>query len=403
MSDLVKRNQGGGLPSRVEVSVLTKADPIPGLLRVARAIIQRTPSLRATFEAARKDGWTSDFLTAQLQVELGPYFGEPVPEDPANIEAVARYLADEYMQLGDAILLVSSETGRAIARLRDEDFYQPAPVPREGGGLATPGLRVRPEIEAAVVQWQFDRAHEDRAQSAMLAKLPQTALLRAQGDRRALFATRQGRKVLTAEIGAHLPSLLPDQCKGATKTLFNYLRIVNEAPADPAYTCLGEVTNHATATYPLSDKKAKNLRHDVWSSILATTASGWARSVAHFVLGFAKDQKAEDVTISALQLRRGVNFWVCSPNVVVALNLIHPEWSAEFLPVGTGDDFALGFSEPCGFVVIDESSYDIKDREVFDRWEVATSFRAKVWVDWSRVAGFVIHNVPPTGLAVEVV
>ncbi len=401
MSDLVRRGQGSPL-ARVEVGVLTKANPIAGLLRVTRTIIQRTPSLRNLFMQARSEAWAPERLANLLFEGITTYFDGPVPEDPVNVRAVADYLADEYAQLGDSILLISADTGRAIAKLRDEDFYQPSMVPREDGTMVTPGRRIRPEIESFIVQWQFDRAYEQKIESSMLAKLPRTALLAESGDRRVLFATRQGRKVLVSEVGARLPHILPDSCTGSTKALFDYLRVVKEPPTEAGYVSLGEVTHHATASYPLADKKAKNLRYDIWSSILATTASGWARRLAGAVVAYGPDQEATDVTIGYLRDQVDINFWVCSPNVAIALTGRRSKKS-DILPVGVTDKFAVGFKEPCGYVVIDESSYDIKDREVFDRWEVATSFRATVWVRWDLIQAFRIHDVPFTGLSVELV
>lgn len=385
----------------MDVGVLTNADPNPGLLRVTRTIIQRTPELRAIFMNARSEAWGAERLTNELNAGLTPYFDGPVPEEPENVRAVAAYLADEYLQVGDAVLLVSSDTGRAIAKLTDDDFYQPPMVAREDGTMVTPGRRVRPEIEAFVVQWQFDRAYEQKTEAALVSKLPQTALLRAEGDNRLLFATKQGRKVLLAQVSSELPTLLPDFTKGSTRELFRYFEIVKSPPVSDRYVSLGEFTSEALVTHPLQDKKAKNLRHDVRHALLATIASGWARRLAAFVASSTGDLYRLPTTMTAL--REGVqpnldSMWVCSSNAYVAFGAA----PTTLFPVDLPDDLAFELLGPCVQVVIDESSYDIKDRELFDRWEVAATFRATVWVNWRMTVIYNITDAPKTGLSVEV-
>jgi hypothetical protein len=399
MSDLAKR-QGTPLATKVEVEVLTKADPIPGLLRMARAIVQRTPELRAVFAMARNEGWDAERLADALATALSPYFSGPVSEESQNIQAVAAYLADEYLQVGDSILLISSQTGRAIARLRDEDFYQPLPVPREDGTMVTPGKRIRPDVEAFIIQWQFDRGYEEAAKQAVLAKLLQTQLLQEAGDRRVLYATRQGRKVLVSEMRQHLPNIIPNYCKGVMGKLFDHLPIVKEEPKDPALTSLGEFVNHARATYPLQDKRAKNLRHDAWTSILATTASGWVRSLAGYLLSAGHGEGYGSVPLGYLSGTDSEGLWITSANVSVALTNMRSEMNV--LSVNTDGDFALCLEGQCGCLLIEETGYELQGREIFDRWDIASTFKVRVWIDWSRVRRYLLSDVPVTGLSFEV-
>jgi len=390
------------LASRVEVGVLTKANPDPGLLGVARILIQRTTSLRDVLIRSKRDVWSADQLASELFGALSSYFGDPVPEDPENVRAVSVYLADEYVQLGDSLLLISPQTGRAIARLREEDVYQPAQVAREDGRMVTPGRRIRPEIESFVVQWQFDRASEQETKQGLATKLSQTPLLRETSDPRVLFVTRQGRKTLASQIQAQLHTLLPDRCGGATRTLFEYIQVITEAPSDSRFVCLGEMTAQAFATYPLQDKKAKNLRHDLGASILATTTAGWGRSLAEFIMASCPDLgERRKMTVSELQANLGIGLWVGAPNVVCALLANHPR--RDVLPVDVKEDLVLGFSEPCGYLLVDESSYTLKDREIFDRWGVSASLRATVWVDWSRLSMYEVTGIFPKALIAEVV
>lgn len=84
--------QQQALSRKVNVQVLSKANPGSGLLRRSRKKIQEDPSLGGLFTTGVIDVET---LTQRLREKL------PLDE---GVEDVAQYLADEFAQLGDGIL-----------------------------------------------------------------------------------------------------------------------------------------------------------------------------------------------------------------------------------------------------------------------------------------------------------
>lgn len=396
MADLAKP-ASAGLQKRVEVDVLSKASPMPSVLRQARVVIQNTPAVQAIFTQARTEGWDATRLAEAVSEAFEPYF----PGNHPEVTEAATFLADEFLQLGDAILVISAETGRPIARITDADIYQPAEVPRESGNMVSPGPRLRPELESFVTQWVFDRASEAKISVELSARLPQTQLLREDGDRRVLFSTRAGRQTIGVQIRDLLPKILPVYCGGTPRSLFNFLSI-GKPPSDFKGVSLGTCPNYGNASFPLVDGRARNARHDPLAASLATTATGWARGVALHLLLAAKDHPITEMTLDEVKkITKAVQLWVSSANISIALQRLDP--SAAVLPLGSGDDIVLGFDKPFGYLDIDEAGYESRTREVFGRWEVVSSFTSTLWVDWSKVRILALRQVPATGSSLEVV
>lgn len=399
MSDLVKQDT---LLSRVDVEVLSKANPAPSILRVARLMIERTPSLRELFAQARSEGWASGKLSDVLFTGLTPFFLEGAgSEEAASLRETCVFLADEYLQIGDSLLLISSDTGRALARLTDKDFYQAQAVPRPDGRMVAPGLRVRPEVESFLVQWQFDRAHEQVSKEELLARVPGAKLLRDSSERSVLFATRAGRQVLLSEVREKLPEVLPAFCHGPTRSFYDCIQVVKTVPNDSSLTRLGDVKSYSRVTYPLMDKKSKNLRHDMWTGILSSTASGWTREVATHLLKSTKDLLGEPVEALDLKWLSSEGLYLASPNVAWGMSRMNSV--VEVLPLRVPDDRLVWLYDSCGYLVLNDGGYNIESREVFDRWEVTATFSATLWVRTSLLRVYNVTGVPETGNSVEVV
>lgn len=395
MADLVK-SSAGSLQRRVEVDVLTKANPLSSVLRQTRVAVQNSPSIRALFIQSKEEGWAATRLATEMTVALEAAF----PGEHPEVAEAATFLADEYQQLGDSILLISADTGRALAKITEADFYQPAPVPRESGNMVVPARRLRPELEGFIVQWVFDRASDNKQAEAFLATLPQTQLLREQGDPRVLFSTREGRQTIGSQIKEHLPSLLPTYCGGSPRSLFNFLKI--GAPPPEGFVSLGKFPSYGTASFPLLDRKTRNLRHDVLAASLATTATGWARGLALHLLLSAKDHSGPAVSLADLRrMADEARLWISSANASIALQRTGTK--ADVFTVFSIDTLLLGVSEPFGYLDIDPTSYESKTREIFGRWEAVSSFQATLWVDWAKIRVVSLQAVPSTGHITEVV
>jgi hypothetical protein len=95
---------------------------------------------------------------------------------------VAQYLADEYFQLGDAVLICDRTTGKAIARISDADMYQPPDQVRESGNLAKPLPRLNPNLEGFLVSYIFEQERDRQLRADILATLPGTEFLAEHGD-----------------------------------------------------------------------------------------------------------------------------------------------------------------------------------------------------------------------------
>jgi len=378
--------------ARVQVNVLSKANPVPGLLRLARVVVQQTPEVSAVFTQAKEESQSAEWLRNRIAPELAKFFpGE-------NVEEVATYLADEYLQIGDSILLVSSETGRALARITEEDMYQPAPVPRESGNMVVPERRLRPDLEGFIVQWVFDRNQEREVIEKILSRVPQTQLLRDEGDSRALLVTRAGRRLLTTQIQDALPGLL-EASTGITRGFLGFFPLGKpETPSE--YQRIPDLRVFATARHLLQDPSTRNLRQDVRGSVLASASTGWIREIASSLLreGVRIARVSTPLPLGEAVRGRETGFWIASPNAAHALQRL----GVRTLPVQfSRDDVAVYLTEPAGLLEVDPNAYWCRSREVHDRWTVETEMTATLWVDWRKVTVLLMSGAFPTGISLE--
>lgn len=382
--------------AKVNPQVNSLAQPEPGPLLAARQNIKRLPDAQAVFSKAREEDWTADQLTEALK----PILEEHVEADtPFAIEHVARYLADEYFQIGDGILIVSTETGKAIAKVTEEDIWVPPPVPREGGGMAQPLPRLRPELEGLLVEWTFNQDRERRLAAVLARRSHQTALLREEGDRRLLPVTRAGRKRIVEAIEALLPDLLPGQCQGLCREYLSHFEFRTDEPKGlkSLLRCVGI----AKSVVPVHDPRGLNLRHDHYTAAAARITAQWTRDIARGVAVLAR-QEHQPQPIGYRDLKpenvQGL-FWTAEPNVVELLYKTAPGVSA--LPVDASPP--TGFSGTVGAIVLDPDSYSCAGREFHDRWEIMAKFEYTVWIDWAKVRSLAIDDAPISGLSVEVI
>ena len=154
MAGKLVHRPGNQLERRIDPPVLTKAQPAAIDLLQARRAINANPALPALFEQAFKEDRDTEWLVEQLAAGL---VNEEWLGSLNEAREAAQYLVDEYHQLGEGVHLVSSATGKVVTTLTEADVWQPAPVPREGGGMATPMPQLRPDLASFLVTWSFDR------------------------------------------------------------------------------------------------------------------------------------------------------------------------------------------------------------------------------------------------------
>lgn len=380
--------------AKVDPQVSSLARPESGPLLAARQNIKRQPDAQAIFAKSREENWNADQLAEALQ----PVLELHVEGDSAAIAQVARYLADEYFQIGDGILIISTETGKAIAKITEDDIWVPPPVPREGGGMVQPLPRLRPELEGLLVEWVFNRGREQALAATLARRSHQTALLREEGDRRLLPVTKAGRRQIVDAISDALRELLPGQCQGLSREFLSHFEFRQDDPEDlkPLLRCVGL----SKSLIPLQDPRGLNLRHDHFTAVTARIASQWTREIARSVAVFAR-QELQPRPMAYRDLKpenvQGA-FWTGEPNTVELFHKTSPGVSA--LPVDGAPP--TGFSGIVGAIVIDPASYKCSTREFHDRWEIMAKFEYTVWIDWAKVRSLVIDDVPMSGLSVEV-
>ena len=94
---------------------MTVSKPSSETLLAARAAIQRSPVLQQFFQRARKENWPNDYFASILANALD----SAIEGSNQDLREAARYLADEYMQFGDGMRIVSRETGRLVYKVTE--------------------------------------------------------------------------------------------------------------------------------------------------------------------------------------------------------------------------------------------------------------------------------------------
>jgi hypothetical protein len=379
--------------------VKTLARPLSGPLLAARRVLKTSHTIKSAFKEARKSG---DF--SALGEKIWPELRDKLEATPEEALQAALYLVDEYEQLGDAMLLVSPVSGKAIARVTDADIWQPKSVPRESGTLAKPLPRLRPDLESFLVQWAHDEDREARVVQQSLEGLKQTSLQKAEGDTRLQPLTRDGRAKLAQSLHEALPTLL-GTVQGTGRLFLEKFPVVTEPPRFGRATALNTCSGFSRVSSRIPDLKTINLKHDKFVSTGAQIGNGWVRDMA-FTLAQAALRNAaikgwqkwpEHVSDFEFS-HRGVTLWIGPPDFAKALAGVSP---VPCLPVeGVTPTGLMG---PAGCLILDNSTYDSRSREVFDRWEVAATVDYTLYVDWSKVVSYEFRGVPTEVALAEVV
>jgi hypothetical protein len=350
--------------ARIEIHVHSLAKPSAEGLLHARQAIGKNQELREVFLKAREDASTAPALAECLQPLLTKVLGTDATEE-------ARYLADEYVQAGNAVLIISRETGRAVAKVTDEDLWVPKVPPRhvmvkgQSGDAKTMAPRLRPEIEGFLVQRMFDEEREQNLFFDMMTKVEATALIGPESDRRLLPVTRKGRKTALEEIRAALPDLLPTGALGASRQFLDCFDFVtSECSPTGLLRLSGVAETHVSV--PIQDPKAFNLRHDVPTRLLAVIAARWSRLIASALVGAVQPTAAEGA--------HGCAVWLAPSTHAEGLKSRAP-----VLVIDGGQ--ALGLRAKAGSVLLERAAVKCMAREVHDRWDVGASIPYTLWVN----------------------
>lgn len=362
--------------TRIEPAVRTLARPDPAPLLAARALVQRDADLQVAFVKAKAEGWEAQRLADEMQ----PKLEATLEGTPEALREAGLYLADEYLQGGDGIMLVSRDTGKVLARLSEEDIWQPEPTRREDGSLVKPLPRIRPDLEGFLVQWAFDRGREQKAVQALAPWAAGTVAARQ--------VTQAGRKSLTQQIEADAPRLLGEARGGARGFLEGFELVEADVVAGTGLVALPRATAYARTRTPLADLGAFNHRFDVLASQKGVIANAWVGEMARML---AESCPATS-TVSPLSFWNAEtewpSFWVAPAKAVDLFR------RANVSAIFVESTKALGLLGRVGVLQIHPGSYRVGSREVFDRWEVGASVDYTLWVDWANVRGFMLEGLP---------
>jgi hypothetical protein len=377
------------IAQRLDPEVLSKAEPEVDFLLQARADLSRDSTLQRIFLDARKEGRNPESVADAAGSYLAGQWGGHADE---AYEA-ALYLADEYDQLGEGVHLVSTETGKVIITLTEADIWQPADVPREGGGMATPLKRIRPDLEAAIVTWTFEKSREERIVAELAKRGHQTALLREDGDPRLLVATRGGRRRIVQGLVEFTPEQLLQAAGGTSGT---FLRHWDLRTTEPPLGRLKALQGSATASSQMGvqDQLTVNLHHNRAGTLKGALTQGWLRQIALHLAQERKRRAEELGTIQLGELRAEhlgdmAGFWVGPPELVATIRRLKP--TCTVMPVDQAP--LIGFLRPkVGALVVPED-FLAENSERFDRWAVSTYLDYTLWVDWDAIKYLPVEGV----------
>jgi hypothetical protein len=370
------------LEPQIEPLVVSRADPDRADLLQARADVQSHPHLQELFRQKLPH------LASRLADELRKMWPHGDPTD------AAQFLADEYDQIGPrGIQIINTETGRIAAILSEEDLYQPAMVPREGGGQARPLMRIRPDLESAIVTWFHDKDREERVLQVLAERGHQTELLKEMGDPRLLVATRRGRKHIVDELSKLEPQVLLEAA-GGTSGAFLRLFQFGEPPEGHGLTRLAG-TALSKSSMGVSDMTTTNLHHNRPATLQGALVQGWVRIIAEtLVLAAREPQGVIDVTRDS---KLPGNFWIVHPDTVRSFRAL--DGRAVVLPVAVryldGLPTAITVEAPLGYLKVPKA-FEALSREIFDRWETGAELDFEVWVDLEKVRAYTVVGIDPT-------
>lgn len=386
-----RRGFSSELASKLEPSVRSLARPLAESLLQARADVHRSKDLQAVFQQAREEehpiGWLADNLTVRLAGIWGT--------DLAEAAEAARYLADEFDQLGEGIFVVSSETGKVIAKLDESDIYQPAPVPRESGEMAQPLSRIEPGLEAQIITWVFEKEREERITALLRERAHQTALLRQEGDRRLWVATRKGRTRMAEVLSQDHPKTLLEGSGGTSGSFLRHFDVILDPVegAEPFHL-------ETQSTLRVHDQTTVNLQYDRLNGLRGILPQGWLRELAR-QLSVRAHREVPPRTVLASNLSsgdiQGPEMWVADPETMLAF-LDRLSNRVVVMPVDGSKP--IGLTGKIGTLVIPED-FELENREIFGRWEVYARLVCHVVIyDWTKIRTLNVEGLAHQALKV---
>ena len=375
IKDLAKVSKGErALAQRLDPTIETVAKPASDWLLQGRADANSDLTLQALFREAKAEDRGADWLAEVVENRLLTLWKG---EGRHHVGEVARYLADEYFQLGEGIHLVSKETGRVIVTVTEDDIYQPAMVPREGGGMAKPLPRLNPALEAFITTWTFEQGREERILMDLVEKGHKVMTL---DDPRLHAAIRAGRSQIVRDVAESSPESLLRAAGGTSAAFLDYFDLRTTPPDDASEPDL-EGCIEAKSVLHIGDPTTTNPMHDRRAALRGVIPQGWVREMARALAAEAHRRLKDRVVTFDKDHMPATNelpgtFWVIPPEAV--REFIQPTWT--IMPVEGAK--ILGIWKPkVGTIQIPEQMA-AASHELFDRWEAVADLDYKMWIDW---------------------
>jgi hypothetical protein len=381
----------------LDIEVVSSAIPDSSLLRAIRMLVPQSEAIRQVFLEAQGESDAGGPRQVDRQRLLG-VLSEAYPHD--GLDQVAEYLADEFEQIGEGILLISPDTGRAVARVTSDGLYQASPVPRESGTMVERGLMIRPEVESFLTYWSFEREHEADNRNQVLARLNQTDLQREDGDPRTLVLSRNGRRAIAQRVQDSIGAAFINP-NGPAKYLLEHFPLEKESfPLSSSCTPI-KILPWSRVRRRIQDQLSVNPRYDALTATLASVTSSWARSVLGTLLeeAAARPLQLEPEVLEDLLEGRSGGVWVCEPNLARALM----DRGCRVFPVNGPPNVAIQLLREAGYLEFDESKVGTNHRELHDRWTVESVAEVILHVYWDFINIFQVLGEFSSGVSVEAV
>jgi hypothetical protein len=381
----------------LDVEVVSSANPDPNLLRSIRLVLPQNDQVRQVFLDAQSERDFGEPVRVDRQRLLG-LLHEVYPHD--EIQDVVEYLSDEFEQIGDGILLVSSDTGKAIAKISEDSLYEAAPVLRETGNTVERGVMVRPDIEAFLSYWSFENDRERIVRSQALARLNQTELQREDGDRRTRILSRDGRRGIAQDVQDLVGEAFKKSDSGSRYfALLDYFPVGGSLP-EP--TTPFKIILWSRVRRKIQDQLTVNPKYDPLTATLAAVTSSWKRSIVSTLLKEATSRELEWPVAGldeALEDHGSGGMWFCEPNLARALL----DRGCRVFAAPGPPNLALHMYRQAGYLELDEEKIGTNNREVHDRWTIESAAEVTLHVCWDFVDIVPITGDFSSGVSVEVV
>jgi hypothetical protein len=361
-------------PSRFDVRVQsTVPDPQPSLLVTLRALILADSELSDLFVRFRREqlalDWLRDMLAARVFAKLKKVTFEETLD-------ACQYLADEYHQLGEGYFIVSTETGKVVLVVSEDDLYDPGLLARHSGDMGQALRRLNPHLETSFVLHRHEQEREQRIVSTLAERLHQTDLTREEGDQRLRIATRSGRTAIAQDLAGDDAWELLRRSSGTTGMFLRHFDLVEHQPGSPSLE--GVATFRSTMS--VQDALTSNLSYNRLGTLRGAAPQGWIRDVARHLCSMAHHSGGSAMHVDDLDaaLLDTQELWIADPDVYTLMR------KAKAAVVPVEGVTPIGFSGKVGSLVVPRE-FSVETRESGGRWEVSANLPYQLYVDFSKI------------------